>query len=167
MKIAIGMQSLRKHWKQTILVFAVLIQSYFLFDQYAYKWGRLAVALRDYSSYQRSGILFSSKRFADFMGLAREVVSEDGTVVFLKGYIGGPTSHKGVMQYYLFPRNLVSCEDAPTLEACIQETYPKAYVLAVGDVPLDEVVSQHRRLIPFEPDRFYRGIYAPIPEAKP
>jgi hypothetical protein len=160
-------RSVRTHWKQVVLVITILIQSYFLLNTYAYKWGRLAVALREYSSFQRSGILFSSKRFSDFMGLVRDVVPENGTVVYLGGFMGGPTGHKGVMQYYLFPRNLVSCRHAQDLEDCILHTFPKAYVLAVGEVPSHETVSRHRRLIPFEPDRFYRGIYTPVQGVKP
>lgn len=158
---------LRKRWKISVLIVGILIQAFFTFDQYAYKWGRLAIGLRAYPSLQRSGILFSSKRFADFMALAREVVPQDGSVVYTEGYLGGPTGHKGVMQYYLFPRRLVHCKQADSVADCLQRADPEAFFLAVGDFPPAEAAEQSRRLIPFEPDRFYRGIYAPTVEIEP
>lgn len=154
-------------WKYGLLVMAILLQAYFVFDRYAYQWARLAIGLRAYSALQRSGILFSSKRFSDFMSLARDVVPPEGTVVYTERFVGGPTGNKGIMQYYLFPRDLVHCSKGDSAERCLQSADPGAFFLAVGEFPPDEAASRSRRFIPFEPDGFYRGIYAPSGESAP
>lgn len=152
----------RANWKSNLvlatLALSVMIQVITLADSYLLPWGKWIWELRTQSAVDRGGVLLEGRRFADYMRFVREVVPEDGRVILPPRSIYQPFENIGLMQYFLFPRDIHNCGPNEVEECVLRVTGAKTYILALEDFPPRELAEQVKRLVPFDEEI---GVYAP------
>jgi hypothetical protein len=95
----------------------------------------------------------------EYIEFVKSIVPEDGLVMIPKEEQVWNFGNAGLMQYFLYPRQIADCP-IESLEECILNLKgPNTYILAPdATFPPREVADQVKRFIPFEGDR---GLYVP------
>ncbi len=151
-----------REWLLLLLLLAVAWQAAFVGKDYLVPWAKRAWRMGDTPALQRSAAFGFGTRFASYMAFLRDTIPDEAIVVRSSQRIGGPTSHEGIMQFFLFPRKITNCSVTQSFQECYQTVGgPRTYFLAVGDYPEQEDVEDALELIPFDLEGFYRGVYAP------
>lgn len=97
--------------------------------------------------------------FASFVGFLREGVPEDGRLAVPPMDLEPTFGDVGLVQYFLFPRQIVNCPSGDDLPACVRSlTGPRTCILRVGDFPAAEDVPSNKVYIRFDAER---GLYCP------
>lgn len=127
--------------------------------------GRVEAALEFWShtksmpAWQRAAAALEGDEFAEYIGFVRDVVPPTGSVMLPPHSFVGPHSHIGLMQYFLFPREIHNC-GRNEVEACIERISedPEFYVLAVRRFPPRELAEEGKDFVPFDEED---GVFVP------
>jgi hypothetical protein len=142
----------------TILVAAAALQVWLVLDRQVSPGIARFVRLQDRPAWERSAVGLNGEEFAAYIGFLRRQIPEDGKVILPPRLPVQAVAHVGLMQYYLFPREIHNC-GIHEVVACVERvTGPTTYLLAVGDFPPRELASKDRDYMPFNEDR---GVYLP------
>lgn len=115
--------------------------------------------VRDQTALDRSAEIAFGNEFASYIRYLRETIPEGGRVV-LPPMIAEPVyGNVGLMQYFLFPREVVNCPPAPAVSECVRSMHgPRSYILAIGDFPHPSDVPAGKTLMTLA-DGY--GLYVP------
>jgi hypothetical protein len=92
--------------------------------------------------------------FAAYISFLRASMPDDATVVLPSGQAEYYLNDKSLMQYFLFPRNVVTC----SLDCAAQLADPATFVIAAGDFPAADQVPSSKRLVTLTGEL---GLYVP------
>jgi len=120
---------------------------------------RSAWAIRDQPAWMRSATLLEGSDFAGYVAFLRQTIPEDARVLLPPRSVYSPMAHVGLMQYFLFPRDIHNC-GVNEVEACILRVRESAgtYVLSLQRFPPRELASQTMRYVAFDDGR---GVFVP------
>jgi hypothetical protein len=144
-----------------ILGIAVTFQLIQIFQGYVPKTFNTIWQERSRPAVWRSASILFDTDYAEYIEFVKANVPEDGLVMIPKEDQVWDFGNVGLMQYFLYPRQIADCP-IESLEECILNLKgPKTYILAPdATFPPREVADQVKRFIPFEGDR---GLYVPPP----
>jgi hypothetical protein len=109
-------------------------------------------------AWKRAALYFAGEGFAEYIEFVREQTSPDSRIVLPPRIPERPESNVGLMQYYLFPRDIHNC-GIGEVEECVKRIRgPNSYILALVDFPPRELALQTRRFIPFNKET---GLFGP------
>ncbi len=108
----------------------------------------------------RSATIFHGVEFAEYIEFVHEHVPEDARVLLPPNKPVQPMANVGIMQFYLFPRELHNC-GVNEIEACFQRLEDSDFfILTAWKFPPHELASYHRQFIQHKEES---GVYAPLP----
>lgn len=147
------------------VVALVLIAGAVVFQTRLIVRGRLRAAWRFWArsgslpAWQRAAVALEGEEFGEYIRFVRERVPPDGRVMLPPHSFVGPQSHVGLMQYFLFPRDLHNC-GRNEVEACIRRVSedPDFYVLAVRGFPPRELAEEGKDFVTFDGAQ---GVFVP------
>jgi hypothetical protein len=118
---------------------------------------RLGVQLGD--PVIRSATALEGDDFGAYIQFLRQQIPENYRVMIPPLIPVRPTAHMGLMQFFLFPREIHNCGQNE-VPACIERVNPASdfYILALRDFPPEELINPNRVLIPF---REGTGVWSP------
>jgi hypothetical protein len=112
---------------------------------------------RNASAPWRSASILFGDEYIEFV---KAIVPEDGLVIIPKEEQVWNFGNVGLMQYFLFPRQIADCPIADLEECILSLKGSNSYVLAPDlTFPPREYADQVKRYIPFKGDR---GLYVPL-----
>lgn len=137
------------------LQFAILLRGY-LKDIFP----RVEEGIKQPATYRSASILFGEK-YAEYIEFVKAMVPEEGLVIIPKEEQVWNFGNVGLMQYFLFPRNIADCP-VETLDECILNLKgTNTYILAPDSTyPPRDLADQVKQFIPFDKDQ---GLYVPLP----
>ena len=151
-----------QNWVVLVLVAFCLYQTYFEIGGYGLIWLKRAWKNFGYTNMQRSVLYYLGDTGSSFMEFIDSNVPLDMNVV-----VPGKQTQfasQSILQYYLFPRSILSCPcDSPNdaCRACLQD--PASYIPAVKKFPPQDALDNTKKYIPFISNSpSYMGIYVPI-----
>jgi len=148
-----------------VLVALVFAQSVILFRSTIAPLYADARDVRGLPALQRGAILSFGDTFAAYTGFLRAHIPEAGRVVIPPFDLDPVYGNLGLMQFFLFPREVVNCPSGPDLPSCTSSmTSPRTYLLRVGAFPDPASLSRGRHLLEFSD---HLGTYAPPGQADP
>lgn len=125
-------------------------------------WPRFTRAwnLRELEDWQRAAILAEGDEFGEFISFIRDHVPPESRVIIPPHNIRRPYAHMGLMQFYLFPRDIHNC-GVGEVEACVSRIgAPTTYILAVPGFPPRDLAEIRLNFEEFHDDF---GLYVPDP----
>ena len=112
----------------------------------------------DMPAWKRAAYFHGGEGFAEFIEFVRENTSPQARIILPPRYPERAESNVGLMQFYLFPRDIHNC-GIDEVEACVRRIRgANSYILALADFPPRALASQTRRYIPFDEER---GLFGP------
>lgn len=156
-----GLHWVKENISSLILVIAIVLQIFFLYRSYI---SDIALSIwqnkANTASFRSASILFDD-HYAEYIEFVIAYVPEDGLVMIPKEEQVWDFGNVGLMQSFLFPRQIVDCP-IESLDACILNLKgPNSYILAPdATFPPRGVTDRVKQFIPFEGDR---GLYVPLP----
>lgn len=97
--------------------------------------------------------------FEALVTFLRTRIPEDGRLVIPPMDLDATLGNVGLVQYFLFPREIVNCPSGDDLPACVRSlTGAQTCILRIGDFPPQEDVPSTKMYIPFDEER---GLYCP------
>jgi hypothetical protein len=135
---------------------AMLAQAVVTFQSYSLPWTKDVIQLLGAPSWKRAGYLsqWLGKEPTDYLGFLREQIPTEAVVLI-------PRSHEGVytqrplIQYYLFPREIVSCR-SQEIGRCVEEQWEATgvmpYILKLSSFPGIDFSPTGYRIIQYERD---------------
>lgn len=155
-------QTRRVGIKEFILIIVVLLQIFFLFDTFGLLWFKRVIRLLGHEARERSAVYAFGNNFSEYISFLQREIPEDGLVIKPVNSYGTEVAYEGIMRYFLMPREIGDCPVEGSLaKACYIAVGDDAYILAVGIFPGDDIVSELKDFIPFQPEHFYLGLYIP------
>ena len=122
----------------------------------------LAVRVREHrgaAAVDRSARLAFGDEFGDFIRFLGAEVPPEGRVVVPPMDIDPTFGDVGLVQYFLFPREIVNCPSGAELPGCIRSLVgTRTFILRVGGFPVAEDVPPSKGYLPFSADW---GLYSP------
>lgn len=119
---------------------------------------RTAWTYRDLPMWERAGLFLEGPDFAGYIEFIRNNVPENAKVILPPSSMYTPYAHVGLMQFFLFPRDLHNC-GADEVEECVKRVQGSDwYILAVQRFPPEDIASQSMRRIDFNSKL---GLYVP------
>jgi hypothetical protein len=117
--------------------------------------------VRNQSATWRSADLMFGHDYAEYIEFVKATVPEDGLVIIPKESQDWTFGNVGLMQYFLFPRQIANCP-ITDLEGCILKlTGTNIYLLAINaSFPPKDLAAQVKLYIEFDGER---GIFVPYP----
>lgn len=107
----------------------------------------------------RSARIAFGDRFGDFIQFVDAEVPPDGRVVIPPMDLDATFGDVGLMQYFLFPREIVNCPSGDDLPGCVRSlTGAQTHILRIGTFPAPEDVPPSKGYLPFSTDL---GLYSP------
>ena len=107
----------------------------------------------------RSARIAFGDRFGDFIHFVDVEVPPDGRVVIPPMDLDATFGDVGLMQYFLFPREIVNCPSGSELSGCVRSLIGTGtYILHVGGFPSPDDVPLSKEYSPFSTDL---GLYSP------
>jgi hypothetical protein len=135
-----------------------VFQAHIVVTGYAVPTLRRLWSMRDLSSWQRAALFEQGEEFAGFVAFLRSEIPEEARVILPPLLSPRAVAHTGLMQYYLFPRDIHNC-GAEEVEACIlRVTGRRTYILAVPEFPPRELAEKSKRFVSYR-DGF--GVFVP------
>ena len=114
-------------------------------------------------AWERSATILGGRNFADYVKFVRDHTPADARIILPPRIPVRPVAHVGLMQYFLFPRDIHNC-GIREVEACVRRvTGPNTYILAVDGFPPTDLAELSKYLIQYEDEL---GVYAPRPTAE-
>ena len=108
--------------------------------------------------WKRAAQNIAGDTFADYIEFVRQNSARDARIVLPPRIPVRPESNISLMQFFLFPRDIINC-GLTEVEECVQRiTGPNSYILGLGDFPPQELAARTRSYIPFD-DQL--GLYGP------
>jgi len=108
---------------------------------------------------ERSARIAFGDRFGDFIVFVSINVPVARRVVIPPMQTDSAFGDVGLMQYFLFPREIVNCPSGPDLASCVRSlTGAQTCILRIGDFPAPEDVPPSKGYLPFDAER---GLYCP------
>jgi hypothetical protein len=161
--VKLFLRRVKSAWREAALVAilagAAAAQVWLVIDRQVLPGVSRSMRLRELPAWQRSAVGLNGEEFAAYIGFLRRQVPEDSKVIIPPRIPVAATSHVGLMQYYLFPRQIHNC-GVNEVEACIERaTGASTYLMAVKDFPPQDLASRNRKYVPFNEDR---GVYFPV-----
>lgn len=97
--------------------------------------------------------------FAGYIDFLRRNIPQGARVMLPPRVPVRPTAHMGLMQYYLFPRELHNC-GPQEVDACIGRVNesPDFYILGLKGFPPHELIAGHREYLSYNDSL---GLYLP------
>lgn len=141
-----------------VLVLVIAIQVVVIADTYAWRMATRIWEYRSDSALARAALLLEGDGFDQYVRFARETIPEDARVILPPRLPIRPYAHIGLMQYFLFPRDIHNCGLNEVEECTLRVNGPNTYILALRDFPPRELAEISKKLVPFDDER---GIYAP------
>ena len=112
----------------------------------------------DLPAWKRAALFLGGPGFAGYIEFIRNNTSPQARIVLPPRSPPRAESNVGLMQFYLFPRDIQNC-GVSEVEACVRRiTGSNSYILALSDFPPRELALQTRKYIPFDDDR---GLFGP------
>lgn len=125
-----------------------------------YPLGEEIWEVRSLPALERSAEIAFGPRFASFIAFLTKVIPPEGRVVVPPMSLELVYGNIGIMQFFLFPRDIVNCPSGPTLSSCISSMKGgSTYILAIGDFPKPEDVPEGKILLRHTENR---GVYRPL-----
>ncbi len=150
-----------RNWVALLLFAIALYQAYLVFNGYALIWLKRAWKNLGSTSTERSSLYYFGDTGNDFLRFIEEHVPTDMNVI-----VPGKTTQfasQNVLQFYLYPRGIISCQCDKSEQACkvcLQD--PASYIPATNKFPPVELLGDTKQFIPFESkSTSYLGIYVP------
>jgi hypothetical protein len=112
------------------------------------------------SAFVRGARGLEGQEFSDYIKFLRSEIPADASVMLPPRIPVRPVAHVGLMQYFLFPREIHNC-GVNEVEACIERIRDDSefYVLGLADFPPAEQAAESRDYIPFDSTS---GLYVPV-----
>lgn len=108
---------------------------------------------------ERSARVAFGDRFSDFLAFVSENVPPEDRIVLPPLAVDAAFGDVGLMQYLLFPREIINCPAGPDLPACVRSlTGDETCILRVGEFPAPQDVPESKEYMPFDDER---GLYCP------
>lgn len=165
MRTKLGSLGSRQIWISIALAAAVILQVGTTAGSYVRPFLDSYAGLRGRSSLDRGARLSFGDDFAGYILFLRRQVPADGLVIqpsFRQDQVFG---HQGLMQYFLFPRHVMSCPREINWESCLAKfNGADTYFLSVGDFPPAFGPQNAELYTEYRPGR---GLYGPEPGAAP
>ncbi len=110
---------------------------------------------------ERSALFFAGKEFSEFITFIKENVPPEAIVIIPRFEQDELFGHEGIMEFYLFPRNVDNCLPNIPVEECILNLRgSNKYILAVEGFPPRSTAVQVKQWVSFNGER---GVYIPPP----
>jgi hypothetical protein len=143
-----------------VLILAVVAQIAVLWVQEIEPMGANIWSLRGRSAIERSAEIAFGSNFAGFMAFLQERIPDQALVVLPPMDQEPVFGNVALMQYFLFPREVVNCPSGEALHGCVRSMRGgQSYLIAVGDFPPAEDVPREKTRIRYGESR---GLYAPF-----
>jgi hypothetical protein len=108
---------------------------------------------------ERGARIAFGDRFGAFISFVDTNVPASSRVVLPPQQVDSTFGDVGLMQYLLFPREIINCPSGPDLPGCIRSlTGTETCILRIEGFPLPEDVPPSKVLLPFDE---VRGLYCP------
>jgi hypothetical protein len=146
-----------------MLILALIIQSYAVLEGHVLPIVRRIWEVRHEDALRRSALLAFGDDFANYVAWLRDSIPPNARVAIPKEEQGGLFGNLGLMQYFLFPREIVDCP-VEEVEACVTRmTSPRSFILAPNDVfPPRSVLGVQRQFYSYDDIRGVFGPPAPV-----
>lgn len=119
---------------------------------------RSAWNMRENPAWERSATMLGGQDFAQYIRFLRDKTPEDSRIILPPQIPVRPVAHIGLMQYFLFPRDIHNC-GIREVDACVlRVSGPKTFILAVEGFPPRDLAELSKFLIQHEDEL---GVYAP------
>lgn len=142
-----------------LVLLSVAVQAYLVLGDYAIPTVRRVWETRREDAVTRSARFAFGDDFAGYVSWLRDTIPAGSRVAIPKEEQGGPFGNLGLMQYFLFPRQIVDCP-VDEVEACVARmTGPNSYVLAPNDLfPPRDIAHAVRQFHAYDG---IRGVFGP------
>jgi hypothetical protein len=156
-----GFRWVRANSPIIILGVAVTFQLIQIFQGYSLKTFQIIWQEWSRPSVWRSASILFGDNYAEYIEFVKAFVPKNGLVMIPKEEQVWDFGNVGLMQYFLFPRQIVDCP-IESLEECILNLKgPNSYILAPdATFPPRRYADRVKEFIPFKGDR---GLYVPLP----
>jgi hypothetical protein len=155
-------ESFCRNWVKILLLIAVIIQIFTIFNSDLIFTAKLIWYLRESSAEERSGFIAFGRGFSEYVQFLNEHIPENALVVIPKETQGGVFGHVGMMQYYLFPRTIVDCPLEIAEECVLSMRGGNSFILSPNSgFPPRSAADQIKNFISFDGDQ---GVYVPKPD---
>jgi hypothetical protein len=161
------MSSIRtsEHWRKIVLrlliSIAIVLNIGLLLDDGIVLLAKKVWGYRAMDAKERSAMIAFGRNFKDYMAFIRDNVPEDAILLTPPASVDTVLGHQGLMNYYLFPRQLSNCPANAVIESCILSLRgPNTYFIAVRSFPPRSAAEEVKEFIPYDDQR---GIYVPKP----
>jgi hypothetical protein len=115
---------------------------------------------RNLDMMQRSAFFFLGPDFQGYIEFLRGNIPEDSKVIIPPHSVYSPFAHVGLMQYFLFPRDIHNC-GVDEVEECVQRVQDSDwYILSVQRFPPKDIASQTKQRIMYDSKL---GLFVPEP----
>ena len=146
-----------------LIALALAIQIQSLVRTSALPTAKSAWNMRGQPAWERSATMLVGQEFAEYIRFLRNHTPADARIILPPRSLDRPVEHVGLMQYFLFPREILNC-GANEVEACIlRVTGPNTYILSVEGFPPMDLAKLSKHYVQFEDEL---GVYAPRPNAE-
>lgn len=116
--------------------------------------------LEGQSALERSALLSFGDRFTGYLQFVIDEIPEDARVVLPPVSVDATYGNIGIMQYFLFPRDVVNCPSVKDTDECLELFRGGAtYFLFVKGFPAKEIVAELRPFVEFDLDL---GVFLPV-----
>lgn len=132
-----------------ILSISVLAQLIFLTHTYLTPWTKAIITHLDKSAIQRSGIYspWLDDHDYSFLGFIRNVTEAEASIIFYES--SGPLSWQPMLQYFLFPRQVVVCTEGPIQSCALKVSGDLVYIALSEGSRFTKEEFGSARYIPF------------------
>ena len=148
-------------WITAILLsIALIVQIRIITNNYVQPLIRQLPTLANESAIIRSATILHGVEFAEYIEFVRANVPENARVLLPPNKPVQPMANVGLMQFYLFPRELHNC-GVDEVDACLQRNEDSDFfILTAWKFPPEEWTSRNRQFIQHNEES---GVYAPLP----
>lgn len=113
---------------------------------------------RSLADWHRAAYIAEGEEFAEFIAFIHKEAPADSRIVLPPHNIPRPQAHVGLMQYYLFPREVINC-GVNEVEACVSRIgAATTYILAIPEFPPRDLAEVRLDYVEFR-DGF--GVFVP------
>ena len=148
-----------KYAAAILLGIALIVQTRSLITRYIQPVIRSAWAIRDLPAWKRSAHLLGGSHFAGYIDFVRANSPEDARIILPPRQPVRNVAHVGLMQYFLFPRDIHNCGTNEVEECVLRVTGSNTYILGLSDFPPRELAERSKVFVPYDDEL---GIFAPI-----
>ena len=160
-KTSIDMKSLLKENALAIVLIFLIIGNFGLLlrNQIMPLQQRLTT-VRKVSWWERSSRLSFGDRFTEYLQFVLGATPNDSLIVIPPVEVDSTYGNQGIMQFFLFPRDVSNCPSVEVTDECLQIYRGEGtYILSLKGFPNPDRVEGNRLFLSFEDDL---GIYLPI-----